>query len=136
MDAFVGIVGLVSQDSEPARQALYHRATLQPSNAAVFPFLFLSFFKWSFETGFLCVALAVLEPDCFCLPSVGIKGMGHHHQATIMVIPQAVFEARFLNGLDFTYWAKLTGQASPRDPSFPPHTGIIRMNHFCMSSWH
>jgi hypothetical protein len=42
-----------------------------------------------FETGFLCIALAVLElcrpgwprtqkSACLCLPSAGIKGMRHH----------------------------------------------------------
>jgi hypothetical protein len=48
-----------------------------------------------FETGFLCVSLAVLDsicrqtrlasksqiPTCFCLPSAGIKGVNHHYLA-------------------------------------------------------
>ena len=55
--------------------------------------LFSCLFGWFFyffETGFLCVALAVLEltrrpgwpqtqkSACLCLPSAGIKGMRHH----------------------------------------------------------
>jgi hypothetical protein len=53
---------------------------------------FFFFFFGFFETGFLCVALAVLELSslcrpgwprtqkfaCLCLPSAGIKGMRHH----------------------------------------------------------
>jgi hypothetical protein len=47
-----------------------------------------------FEAGFLCVALAVLnslcrpgwprtqKSACLCLPSAGIKGVGHHAQHT------------------------------------------------------
>ena len=53
-------------------------------------FINLLFFSWFFETGFLCVVLAVLELTCrpgwpqtqkfacFCLPSAGIKGVRHH----------------------------------------------------------
>ena len=53
-----------------------------------FFFLFLSFFF--FKTGFLCVALAVLnslcrpgwpqtqKSTCLCLPSAGVKGVRHH----------------------------------------------------------
>jgi hypothetical protein len=45
-----------------------------------------AFFFFFFETGFLCIALAVLEPGwprtqksaCLCLPSAGIKGVCHH----------------------------------------------------------
>ena len=43
---------------------------------------------WFTKTGFLCIALAVLElstgwcrtqkSSCLCLPSAGIKGVGHH----------------------------------------------------------
>jgi hypothetical protein len=54
-------------------------------------FLFLFCFFGFFETGFLCIALAVLELSlcrpgwpqtqrsaCLCLPSAGIKGVLHH----------------------------------------------------------
>jgi hypothetical protein len=55
--------------------------------------IFFFFFFWFFETGFLCVALAVLESwnslcrpgwprtqksACLCLPSAGVKGVRHH----------------------------------------------------------
>jgi hypothetical protein len=62
-----------------------------PSWGFVFGFFF--FFFWFFETGFLCVALAVLELTLWtrlasnseiaylCLPSAGIKGVRHHHPA-------------------------------------------------------
>jgi hypothetical protein len=47
------------------------------------------FFVWFFlllffETGFLCIALAIpgwpgtQKPACLCLPSAGIKGLRHH----------------------------------------------------------
>jgi hypothetical protein len=48
------------------------------------------FFFWFFETGFLCIALAVLDSlcrpgwprtqksTCLCLPSAGTKGVRHH----------------------------------------------------------
>jgi hypothetical protein len=71
----------------PGKSAAYWLA--QP----VFFFISFSFFGGGgFETGFLCVALAVwlswnslCRPDwprtqksaCFCLPSAGIKGMCH-----------------------------------------------------------
>jgi hypothetical protein len=54
-----------------------------------FTFLFVCLFV-CFETGFLCVALAVLDllcrpgwpqtqkSACLCLPSAGIKGLCHH----------------------------------------------------------
>ena len=46
-------------------------------------------FIYSFETGFLCVALAVLalcrpgwprtqKSTCLCIPSAGIRGVCHH----------------------------------------------------------
>jgi hypothetical protein len=46
---------------------------------------FFFFFFWFFETGFLCVALAVLKltprtqkSACLCLLSAGIKGVCYH----------------------------------------------------------
>jgi hypothetical protein len=60
----------------------------------LFIYLFVCLFVfWFFETGFLCVALAVLELTLWtrlasnseiaylCLPSAGIKGVRHHHPA-------------------------------------------------------
>jgi hypothetical protein len=55
------------------------------SNLYDFFFFFLIFF----ETGFLCIALAVLElcrtqkSACLCLPSAEIKGMRNHHLALV-----------------------------------------------------
>jgi hypothetical protein len=57
-------------------------------------FFFFFFFFWFFETGFLCVALAVLELTqtgwprtqkyaCLSLPSAGIKGVRHHCRAAV-----------------------------------------------------
>ena len=56
--------------------------------------LFYSFIFWLFETGFLCVALAVLElalqtrlssdsqrSSCLCFSSAGINGVCHHDLA-------------------------------------------------------
>ena len=66
------------------------------------PLLFLFSFFVFFETGFLCVALAVLELTrqtrlasnseipCLCLPSAGIKGMLHHGPALL-----CFFETQF-----------------------------------------
>jgi hypothetical protein len=59
-------------------------------------FFFGFFFFWFLETGFLCIALAVLElthsvdqaglelrnPACLCLPSAGTKGVHHQHPAS------------------------------------------------------
>jgi hypothetical protein len=46
----------------------------------------LSSFFFFFETGFLCIVLAVLEltqkSACLCLPSAGIKGVRHHCPAS------------------------------------------------------
>jgi hypothetical protein len=46
-----------------------------------------------YETGFLCVALAILElslslckPGCLCLPNAGIKGMCHHRLALFVFL--------------------------------------------------
>ena len=57
------------------------------------------FLFWFAKTGYPCVALAhVLElilkrgwpqthrDDCLCLPSVGIKGMYHHHLAGCLIL--------------------------------------------------
>jgi hypothetical protein len=59
--------------------------------------LFVCVFVFVIETGFLCVALAVLElcgpgwpgtqkSTCLCLPSAGIKGVCHHHPACKFLI--------------------------------------------------
>jgi hypothetical protein len=60
--------------------------------------LFCFVLSFSFETGFLCIALAVLnslgrpgwprtqKSACLCLPSAGIKGVCHHHPAILMVL--------------------------------------------------
>jgi hypothetical protein len=66
------------------------------------PLLLLLLF---FETGFLCIALAVLElicrpgwprtqkSTCLCLPSAGIKGVRHHAR-----LPHLSLKAAFLQG--------------------------------------
>jgi hypothetical protein len=64
----------------------------------------LFFFFWVFETGFLCIALAVLtslcrpcwprtqKSACLCLPSAGIKGVRHH--ARLIDLPRLVYKSQ------------------------------------------
>jgi hypothetical protein len=73
------------------------RSNFHSSNFCTFVrhlFFCLFVFVFVFETGFLCVALAVLElcrpgwprtrkSACLCLPSAGIKGVCHHRLACI-----------------------------------------------------
>ena len=87
----------------------------------VFFFLFflLLLFCFVFLTGFLCIALAVLElfgpgwsqtqkSSCFCLPSAGIKGVCHHCPAVCM-FSKVCFSSNFtkmyvLNFISVSRW--------------------------------
>ena len=80
--------------AEPIEVSQGHTTDLRqyehPTTIAIFEQVFNIFF----ETGFLCVALAVLElallirlalnlkrSSSYCLASAGLKGVCHHHQA-------------------------------------------------------
>ena len=99
--------------------------TLLPQTLFLFVCLFLFVWLvgfWLFETGFLYIALAVLESlcrsgwprtqksTCLCLPSAGIKGVRHHCPAHIFISKQTIrltlllfsaLEAFFLKLADF-----------------------------------
>jgi hypothetical protein len=68
----------------------------------VFCFVLFSFWFWFFETGILCIAWlswnSLCRPGwpqsqksaCVCLPSAGIKGVGHQCQAKFIVFKRWV----------------------------------------------
>jgi hypothetical protein len=70
-------------------------------------FVLFCFVLFCFETGFLCVALIVLELAlqtrlasnsqnfaCLCIPSTGIKGMYHHCLTVIFIFIYALNNSR------------------------------------------
>lgn len=54
------------------------------------------------------MALNSHRSTCLCLPSAGIKGLGHHTPNFVHL----VFKTGSLTGLELAHWASLDGVAS------------------------